>query len=97
MKEEIEEKYSKMFLALDPEDPTCEARKYSLENRKEQVLDAVNLMNKHGKKIGKKRPCRNIEDKIENVLKSKTTKMINYFSVEESASIKPFAIKKTIR
>ena len=86
-----------LILALDPEDRTREARKYSLKNRKEQVLDAVNLMNEHGKKIGKKGPYRNIEDKIEKVLKSKTTKIINDFSVEESASIKSFAIKKAIR
>ena len=42
MKEEIEEKYSKLFLALEPKDPTFEARKYSLKNRKERDLDAVN-------------------------------------------------------
>lgn len=47
MKEEVEEKYSKLFLALDPENPTFEARKYSLKNRKEQHLDAINSMNEH--------------------------------------------------
>ena len=64
MKEEIEEKYSKLFLALDPEDPTCEARKYSLENRKEQVLDAVNLMNKHGKRLERKDPAAILKIKL---------------------------------
>ena len=31
MKEEIEETYSKLFLALAPHDATFEARKYSLK------------------------------------------------------------------
>ena len=97
MKEEIEEKYSKLILALDLEDLTFEAKKYSLKNRKEQVLDVVNSINKHRKKIGKKITYNNIKDKIKNVLKSKTTKMLIDFSVEESASLKSFVIKKTIR
>ena len=33
-----------------------------------------------------------IEEKIENVLKSRTTKMLVDFCTEESASIKSFAI-----
>ena len=73
-------KYSKLLLDLDPEDPTFEARKYSLKNRKEQDLDAVSSMNEHRKKIGKKRTYNNIKDKIENVLKSKTTKILIDFS-----------------
>ena len=97
MKEEIEEKYSKLILALDLEDLTFEAKKYSLKNRKEQVLDVVNSINKHRKKIGKKITYNNIKDKIKNVLKSKTTKTLIDFSVEESASLKSFVIKKTIR
>ena len=36
MKEEFEGKYSKLFFALDPENITFEARKYSLKKRKEQ-------------------------------------------------------------
>ena len=35
LKEEVEEKYNKLFLALDPKNPTYEAGKYSLKNRKE--------------------------------------------------------------
>ena len=38
-----------------------------------------------------------IEQKIQNVLKSKTTKKIVDFNCEESASIKSFAIKKKKR
>ena len=54
-------------------------------------------MNEHKKKIGKKRTYNDIKDKIENVLKLRTTRILIDFSVEESASIKSFAIKKTTR
>ena len=47
----------------------------------------------HKKLIGKKRTFYEIEQKIDNVLKSKTTKVIVDFCAEESASIKSFAIK----
>ena len=49
-------------------------------------------MNEHRRKIGKKRTCNNIDDKIENALKSKTTKILIDFCIEESTSIKSFAI-----
>ena len=49
-------------------------------------------MNEHIRKIGKKRTYNNIEDKIENALKSKTTKILIDFSIDESTSIKSFAI-----
>ena len=49
-------------------------------------------MNEHRRKIGKKRTYNNIEDKIENALKSKTTKILIGFSIDESTSIKSFAI-----
>ena len=94
LKEKVEEKYNKLFLALDRKDRTYEARKYSLKNRKEEDLDSINSMNEHKKKIGKKRAFFDIEEKIENVLKSKTTKMLVDFWAEESASIKSFTIKK---
>ena len=45
-------------------------------------------------KTGKKKKFFEIEQKIQNVLKSKTNKMIVDFNCEESASIKLFAIKK---
>ena len=51
-------------------------------------------MNEHRRKIGKKRTYNNIEDKIENALKSKTTKILIDFSIDESTSIKSFAILK---
>ena len=93
MREEIGEKNSKLFLAAKPQDPTYEIRKYSLKNKKDEDLDAVNSMSGYKEKIGRKRTY-NIEDKIENVLKSRTTNMLIDFDVEISASIKSFAIKK---
>ena len=54
-------------------------------------------MNEHKKKIGKKRTFNDIKDKIENVLKLRTTRILIDFSVEESASIKTFEIKNTTR
>ena len=66
MREEIGEKNSKLFLAAKPQDPTYEIRKYSLKNKKDEDLDAVNSMSGHKEKIGRKRTY-NIEDKIENV------------------------------
>lgn len=86
LKEEAEEKYNKLILTLDPKDLTYEARK-------EEVLDSINSMNKH--KIGwKKRTFFDTEEKIENLLNSRTTKILVDFCTEESVSTKSFAIKK---
>ena len=52
-------------------------------------------MSAHRKKTGKKKKTfYEIEKKVENTLKSKTTKMIADFCSQELASIKSFAIKK---
>ena len=48
----------------------------------------------HIRKKVKKKTFYEIEKKVENTLKSKTTKMIVDFSSQQSASIKPVAIKK---
>ena len=48
----------------------------------------------HKKRIGKKKTFYEIEQKIDNVINRKTTKMIVDFCAEESASFKFFAIKK---
>lgn len=94
MKEEIEQKYFELFLALDPRDSIFEARKYFLNNRKQEDLDAINSMNEHKKKTGRRGTFYHIEDKIESALKSRTTKMLIDFDVEESVSIKSLALKK---
>ena len=54
MKEEVNEKYNQLILALDKNDPTYEARKYSLESRRDVDLDSINSMSVHRKKLGKK-------------------------------------------
>ena len=51
MKEEVEDKYNGLILALDPLDPTYEARKYSLQSKKEIDLVSVESMSPHKKKI----------------------------------------------
>ena len=50
-------------------------------------------MTAHGKRIGKKITFYDIEQKVGNVLKTKTTKMIVDFFAEESGCIKSFPIK----
>lgn len=44
----------------------------------------------------KKKKFQNIDEKIEEVVNSKITKMILEFNNQEAASIKSFAIKKVI-
>ena len=51
-------------------------------------------MAKNGKRQGKKRRFHEIDQKKDNTAKSRTTKMIVDFCVEEAGSIKPFAIKE---
>ena len=46
------------------------------------------------KQTGKKGSFYNIDDKIDHVAKPKTTKMILDFCVDESVSIKSFAVKE---
>ena len=41
MREEVNEKYDHLILALDENDPTYEARKYSLQTRKEVDLNSI--------------------------------------------------------
>ena len=95
MKEEVEDKYNGLVLAFDPFDPRYEARKYSPQSKKEIDLNSIESMSAHEKrKNRKKKKFFEIEQKIQNVLKSKTNKMIVDFNCEESASIKLFPIKK---
>ena len=93
MKEEVNEKYNQLILALNKNNPTYEARKYSLKSTRDVDLDSINSMFAHQKKSEKK-TFYEIEKKIENTLKSKTIKMIFDFCSQQSASIKPVAIKK---
>ena len=54
IREEVNEKYDRLILAIDVNDPTYEARKYSLESRKEVDLDSINSLSAHKKKQVKK-------------------------------------------
>ena len=47
MKEEVEDKYNGLILALDPLDPTYEARKYSRQSKKEIYMVSVESMSAH--------------------------------------------------
>ena len=94
MKEEVNEKYNQLILAPDKNGPTFEARKCSLKSRRDVDLDSINSISSHREKTGKRRTFHEIEKKVKNTLKSKTTKMILDFCSQESASIKLFAIKK---
>ena len=53
MKEEVNEKYNQLIFALDKNDPTHKARKYSIESRRDVDLDSINSMSAHRKKLGK--------------------------------------------
>lgn len=54
MREEINEEYSSKIVSLNKNDPTSQARKEYLENKMEEVLDAVDSFEQSLKK-GKKR------------------------------------------
>ena len=47
MKEEVEDKYNGLILALDPLDPTYEGRKYSRQSKKEIYMVSVESMSAH--------------------------------------------------
>ena len=63
MTQEVNEKYDRLILDLDKTDLSYEARKCSLQSRKEKDLDSINSMAAHKKRIGKKRTFYEIEQK----------------------------------
>ena len=54
MKEEVSEKCNQLILALNKNNPTYEARKYSLKSTRDVDLDSINSMSAHQKKSEKK-------------------------------------------
>ena len=62
MKEEVDEKYNQLVLALDKNNPTYEARKYSLESMREVDLDSTNSISALRLKTGKKRSFYKVEN-----------------------------------
>ena len=94
MREDINRKFDRLTLLLNKSDPWYEVRKESYELQKESDLNAVNNMEGRRKRTGKKTFFYNIDDKIDHVAKSKITKIILDFCVDESVSIKSFAVKR---
>ena len=92
LRQEINQTYEAKIFNVSKEDPTYEARKKYLERKKEEDLDAVSTFEK-SKKI-KKRKLKTIEEKILECSNLRKTKMTMEFNNGESASIKPFAVKK---
>ena len=95
MREEIISTYDSKIFALNKDEPTYKARKKCFERKKEEELDAVDSFEKNKK--AKKRKFQNVEDKITQYLDPRKTKMIVDFNDGESASIKSFAVKKTVK
>ena len=92
MHEEIEHTFNEKLLALDPNVPTFEARKYSINIERAENLEALESMSEYKKK--KKRKFFDIDQKIKNSIKSKTTKILIDFNCLDSALIQSFAVKK---
>ena len=70
------------------------SRKYSYEIQREKDIDSIKTMEEHKKRICKSSVFHEINDKIDQVSKSRTTKMIVDFCAEEAASIKSFGVKE---
>ena len=94
MREEIKQTFKEKLVALDPNDLTFEARKYSINIGRAENLNELESMNEYKKRNNKKRKFFDIDQKIQNSIKSKITKMLIHFNCLELASIQSFALKK---
>ena len=94
MTQEVNEKYDQLILNLDKNNPTYLSRKYSYELRRERDLDSVKTIEEHKIRQGKKRTFYEIDQKIKNAVKLKTTKLIVDFCAEEAVSTNTFAVKE---
>ena len=92
-REEITDTFNQKILLLDKNEPTYEARKQYFLEIMEEELDAVDSFEK-SKKKERKRKLLHIDNKIEDCLDPRKTKVIFEFNNCESASIKLFALKK---
>lgn len=61
---------------LDPNNPTFEVRKDSINRERVENLDALESMNEYKKKNDKKRKFLDIDYETENSIKSKTVKAL---------------------
>lgn len=53
MHKKIDQTFDKKILALDPNDPTCEATKYSIKIERAENLNTLEKINNHKKKQSK--------------------------------------------
>ena len=86
MREEIEQTFSEKLLTLDPNDLTFKARKYWVNIERAENLDALQKNQKH--------IFFNIDQIMENSLKSKATKALIDFDYLDSVLIQSVTIKK---
>ena len=86
MREEIEQTFSEKLLTLDPNDLTFEARKYWVNIERAENLDALQKNQKH--------IFFNIDQIMENSLKSKATEALIDFDYLDSVLIQSVTIKK---
>ena len=86
MREEIEQTFIEKLLTLDPNDLTFEARKYWVNIERAENLDALQKNQKH--------IFFNIDQIMENSLKSKATKALIDFDYLDSVLIQSVTIKK---
>ena len=86
MCQEIEQLFNEKFLALDPNDPTFEARKYSINIERAENLDA-GIREETWKKKNQKCKLFDIDQKVKNSLKSKMTKVLIDFNYLHFVSI----------
>ena len=92
LREEITDTFNQNILSLDKNEPTYEARKQYFMEKMEEELHAIDSFEKSKNK--RKRKLQHIDNKIEECLDPRKTKMIFEFNNCESASIKSFAVKK---
>ena len=69
-------KSNKIMKILDPNNPTFEVRKDSINRERVENLDALESMNEYKKKNDKKRKFLDIDYETENSIKSKTIKAL---------------------
>ena len=69
-------KSKKIIKILDPNNPTFEVRKDSINRERVENLDALESMNEYKKKNDKKRKFLDIDYETENSIKSKTIKAL---------------------
>ena len=92
VKEEIIQNFQNKIFNLNINYPAYEARKEYYENKMEEELDSVEPFAKSKNK--RKRKFKNVDEKIEESLDPRKTKMVVEFNNYEAPFIKSIAVKK---